>query len=60
MTATVEVEPGVFVPLKCKDHDAAGVTPNPCTVPGSMSKCQLCPASPTYWRKTGEETGATA
>lgn len=52
MTATVEDEPGVLVPLKCKDHDAAGVPRNDCTEPGSQLKCQLCPASPTYWRRT--------
>lgn len=51
MTGTVEVEPGVFVPLKCGDHDAAGVPPNPCREPGSMLRCQLCPNSPSYWRR---------
>lgn len=52
MSATVEVEPGVHVPIKCGDHDAAGVPPAPCLEPGSMDRCELCPASPTYWRKT--------
>lgn len=55
MSATVEVEPGVHVPVKCKEHDAAGVPPNPCREPGSALKCQLCPASPTYWRRTERE-----
>lgn len=56
MTATVEVEPGMLVPLKCPSHNAAGVTPNPCTQPGSMARCMLCPASPTFWRKTAGST----
>lgn len=48
MTATVEVG-SAPIPLKCRDHDAAGVPRNDCTEPGSQLKCQLCPASPNYW-----------
>jgi hypothetical protein len=54
VTATVEVEPGVHVPLKCDPTPGAGVPPNPCTEPGTQPKCQLCPASPNYWRTTEE------
>lgn len=52
MSATVEALPGEFVPVKCRDHDAAGVPRTDCTEPGSKLRCQLCPASPTFWRKT--------
>lgn len=43
-----DIPPG---PIKCTDHDAPGVPRNDCTEPGSRLKCQLCPASPTYWRR---------
>jgi hypothetical protein len=49
MSATVEVSPGEHIPLKCKDHDAAGVPRTDCTEPGSSPRCMLCPASPTFW-----------
>lgn len=38
------------VPSKCKDVGAPGVDPNPCTEPGPLPRCQICPKSPTYWR----------
>lgn len=40
------------VPLKCDPKTGAGVEPNPCPKPGSLPRCKICPASPTYWRKT--------
>jgi hypothetical protein len=38
------------VPLKCEPR-AAGVDPNECVEPGSLPRCQICPLSPTYWRR---------
>jgi hypothetical protein len=52
VTAHVEVEPGVFVPSKCNPTPGAGVEPNPCREPGSKLRCQLCPVSSTYWRRS--------
>lgn len=46
------------VPSKCSPPPGAGVPPNPCLEPGSLPRCQLCPTSPNYWRKT--EKGAKA
>lgn len=46
------------VPDKCAGATGAGITPNPCTEPGSLPRCQLCPKSPTYWRK--QEPSRTA
>lgn len=45
MTAVTEA------PSKCDATPGAGVPRNPCTVPGSQPRCQLCPASPTFWRR---------
>lgn len=39
------------VPSKCAGHGGPGVPANPCTRPGSLPRCQLCPASPNYWRR---------
>ncbi len=39
-------------PSKCHDQQAAGVTPNPCRAPGQLLRCQLCPASETFWRRS--------
>lgn len=55
MNRTVEVTPGVYVPVKCEDTGAPGSPPNPCTEPGSLPRCQLCPVSPNYWRKRAPE-----
>lgn len=50
----------VSVPLKCESEHAAGSPAVPCPEPGSMLRCQLCPASPTYWRnKITTSEGAT-
>lgn len=48
---TIEVEPGLHVPLKCDGPSGAGIDPRPCTEPSSLTRCQLCPASPDYWRR---------
>ena len=58
MSTTVEVKPGVHVPLKCTDHNAAGVPRSDCTVPGSQLKCRLCPASQNYWRRKSKGVAA--
>jgi hypothetical protein len=39
------------VPSKCAGPTGPGIEPNPCTEPGGLPRCQLCPNSPTYWRK---------
>lgn len=45
MTAATEV------PSKCDPTPGADVLRNPCTRPGSLLRCRLCPNSPTYWRR---------
>ncbi|GAA0527173.1 hypothetical protein GCM10010172_04640 [Paractinoplanes ferrugineus] len=44
------------VPLKCKPEQAANVPDNPCVRPGEQLRCRLCPASPSYWRRTEIKT----
>jgi hypothetical protein len=39
----------VKIPSKCNPTPGAGNPPNPCTEPGTLPRCQLCPSSPTYW-----------
>lgn len=40
------------VPSKCAGNPAAaGVPPNPCTEPGRLPRCHICPESPNYWRR---------
>lgn len=46
-----EAVPRATVPDKCDPLIGAGVEANPCTKPGSLPRCQLCPKSPTYWRR---------
>lgn len=47
------------VPSKCPAPPGAGIDPNPCREPGSLLRCQLCPASPTYWRRTASTSPTT-
>lgn len=47
------------VPSKCPEPSGAGITPNSCATPGSLLRCQICPESPTYWRKTANSPGAS-
>jgi hypothetical protein len=46
--------PAESVPSKCAGPTGAGVERNPCTEPGKLPRCQLCPDSPTYRRHTKE------
>lgn len=39
------------VPDKCEGPTGMGIDPNPCTDPGSLPRCEICPKSPTYWRE---------
>jgi hypothetical protein len=39
----------VKIPRKCDPTPGVGVQRNPCTDPGTLPRCQLCPDSPTYW-----------
>lgn len=43
------------VPEKCAPPTGAGIEPKPCMEPGSLPRCQLCPKSPTYWRKEARQ-----
>ncbi len=47
------------VPAKCTGPLGADVDPNPCSAPGSLLRCQLCPSSPTYWRHTRDRQHST-
>ncbi len=49
------------IPPKCAPETAANVPDNPCRLPGSKPRCQLCPLSPTYHRRHEIQTseGAT-
>lgn len=38
------------VPIKCAGPTGAGIEPNPCTEPGSLPRCMICPNGPGYWR----------
>jgi hypothetical protein len=40
------------VPDKCDPTPGAGVERNPCTEPGTLPRCELCPRSPNYWRRS--------
>jgi hypothetical protein len=50
--------PVASVPSKCAGPTGAGIEPNPCTEPGSLPRCQLCPNSPAYWRAADETPAA--
>lgn len=41
----------VEIPSKCASADAAESPANPCTEPGSLPRCMICPASPNYYRR---------
>jgi len=43
------------IPSKCAGHGGPGIPANPCLVPGSLPRCQLCPSSPTYFRRAEVE-----
>lgn len=47
--------PTTAVPDKCAAPTGSGIDPKPCTEPGSLPRCQLCPRSPNYWRTTTKE-----
>jgi hypothetical protein len=48
--------PASDVPSKCAGPTGGGIEPNPCTEPGSLPRCKLCPNSPSYWRRTVKES----
>ena len=47
------------VPSKCPAPPGAGIEPNPCREPGSLLRCQLCPDSPSFWRRTASTSPTT-
>jgi hypothetical protein len=38
-------------PLKCDGAATPEHPAVPCAEPGTLPRCQICPASPTYWRR---------